>query len=80
MWMRPDWSKCQSSSIWGVFWMNQVQMMPSGRKAVDAIRSLINARGLQLEEFFALALLYDSETMKWREKERAVQIDNFEGG
>ena len=43
-------------SIRGVFWMNQVQMeqnavrkVVSGRRVAGAIRSLVNARGLQLE-------------------------------
>ena len=29
MWMVCNWSKSQCSNIWGVFWMNQVQMLPS---------------------------------------------------
>ena len=59
----------------------------SGRKVACAIRSLINARSLQLEYahvlhegLFVSVLLYGSETMIWREKERsrirAVQTDN----
>ena len=29
MWIGLDWSKCQSSNILGVFWMNQMQMIPN---------------------------------------------------
>ena len=53
-----------------------------------AIRSLINFRGLQLEWARVLhetllvpVLIYGSETMLWKEKERsrigAVQMDNL---
>ena len=31
------------------FWMIQIQMVPSGRKDASAIRSLLNARSLQIE-------------------------------
>ena len=62
----------------------------SERKVVGAIRSLISARGLQLEcvrvlleELLMRVLLYGSETMIYREKEgsriRAVQMDNLRG-
>ena len=62
----------------------------SGRKIAGAIRSLVNARNLQLECVRALhesllvpVLTYGSETMIWREKERsgiwAVQVDNLRG-
>ena len=55
-----------------------------------AIRSLINSRGLQLEWARVLhetllvpVLIYGSETMLWKEKERsrirAVQMDNLGG-
>ena len=27
--MVHDWSKCHSSNIWDVFWVNQVQMLPN---------------------------------------------------
>ena len=64
--------------------------MTSGRKAAGAIRSLVNARGLQLEcarvlpEALLVPLpLHGSETMIWREKEgfivRAIQMDNLRG-
>ena len=50
--------------------MNQVQMLPSGRKVAGAIRSLINARDLQLqcvrvlhEGLLVPILLYGSETL-----------------
>ena len=49
--------------------------MASGRRVADAIRSLINARDLELEcarvlnETLLLpVLMYGSETMLWREK------------
>ena len=64
--------------------------MASGRRVAGAIRSLVNARSLQLEcaRVFHESLLvpfltYCSETVIWREKERsrirAVQLDNFRG-
>ena len=27
--LKRDWTKCQSSNIWVVFWMNRVQMLPT---------------------------------------------------
>ena len=62
----------------------------SGRMVAGAIRSLINARDLQLESFRVLhetllvpVFMYGSETMIWREKERSimryVQMDNLRG-
>ena len=62
----------------------------SGRKAAGAIRCLVNTRGLYLdcarvlhERLFVPVLLYGSETMIWREKERsrirAVQVENLSG-
>ena len=62
----------------------------SGRKVTDAIRSLVNARGLELEWAWALhesllvpVLTNSSETMIWKEKEksriRAVQMENLRG-
>ena len=64
--------------------------MASGRRFAGAIRSLVNARDLQLECARVLhetlvvpVLLYSSETMLWKEKERsrvrAVQMDNLRG-
>ena len=61
--------------------------MASGR-VVGAISSLVNVRDLQLERVRVLhetllvpVLMYGSETMLWREKERsrvrAVQMDNL---
>ena len=55
-----------------------------------AIRSLVNARDLQLqcavvlhETLLVPALMYGSETMLWKKKERfrirAVQMDNIRG-
>ena len=50
----------------------------SGRKAAVAIRSMVNAMGLQLkcarvlyEALIMLGLLYGSETVVWGEKERS---------
>ena len=65
-------------------------MVVSGRKIAGAIRSLVNARSLQLqcamvlnESLLVPVLTYGSETMIWREKERprirAVQMDNLRG-
>ena len=62
----------------------------SGRRVAGAIRSLVNTRSLQLECAIGLhelllvsVLIYGSETMIWKEKERsrirAVQMDNFRG-
>ena len=62
----------------------------NGRRVAGAIRSLVNARSLQLECARVLheSLLvpvptHGSETMVWREKERsrnwAVQMDNLRG-
>ena len=62
----------------------------SGRRVSDAIRSLVNARTLQLEcaRVFHESLLvpvftYGNETMIWREKERSrirgVQMNNLRG-
>ena len=62
----------------------------SGRRVADAIRSLVNAKSLRLEFASVLheslllpVLMYGSETMIWKEKERcrirAVQMDNFRG-
>ena len=53
--MRCDWSKCQSSNIWDV--LNESgtddaecrKKVVSGRNVANAIRSLVNTRGLQLE-------------------------------
>ena len=60
--------------------MNQGQMrvccrkVVSGRRVAGAIRSLVNARGLQLEcakvlhdSLLVPVLMYGSETMIWRE-------------
>ena len=62
----------------------------SGRRVACAIRFLDNGRDLQLEcarvlfeTFLEPVLLYDSETMLWKEKEnsrvRVVQMDNLRG-
>ena len=62
----------------------------SRRGVAGAIRSLVNARDLHLEcarvlheTLLVPVLLYDSETMLWKEKERsrlrAVQMDNLRG-
>ena len=62
--------------------------MASGRKVAGALRSLVNARDLQIEcarvlnETLLLPVLTcGSETMLWKEKERsrirAVQMENL---
>ena len=62
----------------------------SGRRVEGAIRSLVNARSLQLEcarvvykSLLVYVLIYGSETMLWKEKERSrisnVQMDNLRG-
>ena len=50
----------------------------SGRRVAGAIRSLVNARNLQLEcarvlheSLLVIVLMYGSETMIWKEKERS---------
>ena len=64
--------------------------MESGRRVAGAIRSLVNARSLQLERARVLhesllvpVITSGSETMIWREKERskirAVQMENLSG-
>ena len=64
--------------------------MASARRVAGAIRSLVNARDLQLEcsrvlreTLFVPVLIYRSERMIWKEKERyrirAVQMDNLRG-
>ena len=94
--MGSHWSMCQNLNTWGVldesgtdevvFWRKVV----SGRKVAGTIRSLVNARGLQLECASVLydallmpVLIYCSDTMIWKRKKRsrirAVQIDNLRG-
>ena len=62
----------------------------SGRRVAGAIRSLVNTRDLQLkcarflhETLLVPVLMYGSETIIWREKERcrvrAVQMENLRG-
>ena len=61
----------------------------SGRRVAGTIRSLVNVRSLPLEcrffhePLFIPVLMYSSETMIWKEKERsrirAVQVDNLRG-
>ena len=64
--------------------------MASGRRVAGAIRSLVNARDLQLEcarvlheTLLVPVLMYGSETMLRKEKERfrvrTVQMDNLRG-
>ena len=76
--------------------MNQEKMrqcsrkVAIGRRVVGVIRSLVDARSLQLEcakvlheSLLAPVLTYSSETMVWREKETsriwAIQMDNLRG-
>ena len=62
----------------------------SGRRVAGAIRSLVNGRYLQLEcarvlheTLLVPLLMYGSETILWKEKERSrartVQMDNLRG-
>ena len=62
----------------------------SGRRVPGAIRSLVHARDLQFEydrvlheSLLVPILMYSSETMKWKEKERfrirTVQMNNLRG-
>ena len=56
----------------------------SGRRVASAIRSQVNeSNGVQHEILFVPVLMYGSETMLWKEKERsrirAVQMDNLRG-
>ena len=64
--------------------------MANERRVAGAIRSLINARDFQLEFARVLhetllvpVLMYASETILWKEKERsrirAIQMDNLRG-
>ena len=64
--------------------------MASGRRDAGAIRSLVNAMGLQLEYTRLLneslllpVLIYGSETIIWKEEERpgisVVQMDSLRG-
>ena len=64
--------------------------MVSRRRVTGTIRSLVNVKGLQLEHGRVLhelllisVLLYSSEKMIWKEKERsriwAVQMEDFRG-
>ena len=64
--------------------------MASGRRVAGTTRSLVNARGLQLEcvkvlqeTLLVSILIYGRETMLWKEKEissiRVVHMDNLRG-
>ena len=61
-------------NIWYVLLINEIQI-------AIAIRSLVNARSLQLEcarilheVLLMFVLLYGNETMIWREKERSRML------
>ena len=76
-----------------MFWTNQVRdeaecsrKVASGRRVPGAIRSLVNARSLQLEctkvsdeSLLVLVLMYGSKSIIWRRRFRikAVQMDNL---
>ena len=53
------------------------------RKVAEAIKSLVNAKDLQLEALLIPVLLYGSEAMVWRKEEssrtKAVQMDSLRG-
>ena len=72
-----DWTKCSKKGV-------------SGRRVAGAIRSLVNARDLQLEcarflheTLLVPVLMYVRDTILWKEKKRsrirAVQMDNLRG-
>ena len=56
--------------------------MASGRRVACPLRSLVNSRDLH-ETFLVPVLMYGSETMLWKERERSrirgVQMDNLKG-
>ena len=68
-------------NIWGVLKKSGTECsrkIASGRKVAGAIRSLVNVRNLQIEYarvlheiLIVLVLMYGSETILWREKERS---------
>ena len=78
----------QNSGIWdGAECSRKVE---SGMRVAGAIRSLVNARDLQLEcvrvfhkTLLVPVLMHGSETILWREKEksrvRAVHMDKLRG-
>ena len=86
--MEHDWSMCQSSNIWNVFWIYQVHILSSEcrRKVVSAriacaIKSLINVMGLQLEcarvlqnSLLVPVLLYDSEVKHVKRKGKVLGL------
>ena len=87
----------RNSNIWDVFWTRsgtdraeRSRKVASEKGVAGTIRSIVNVRDLQLECFrvlhetlFIAVLMYGSETMLWKEKERcrikAVQMDNLRG-
>ena len=82
--------KVSESKYLGLCFAECRRKVASGWKVAGAIRSLISARGLQLECVRMLhegllvpVLLYGSETVIWGEKDRcrirAVQMDNHRG-
>ena len=73
MGMGHDWSKCQSSNIWGVLDESGTDNAKCHRKVASGRK--VNARNLQLEYAKMLhetllmpVLLYGSETLIWREE------------
>ena len=89
--MGCDCSMCQNLNTWDVFWMNLChRKVASGKRVAGVIRSLVNARYLQLdcarvlhETLLVPLLIYGSETMLGKGKERseirAIQMDNLRG-
>ena len=74
----------------GTDWAECSRKVANGGRVAGAIRSLINARDLQLECARVLretllipVLMYGSETVLWKEKKRsrirAVQMNNLRG-
>ena len=64
-----------------MFWVTSTGVSVCHSKSVVTIRSLVNARGLH-EALLMPVLLFGSETMIWKEKERlrikAVQVPTSE--
>ena len=73
-------------NAWDLFWTNS-RKVASGKRIAGDIRAMVNARSLQFEcarvlheSLVVPVLMYGSQTMIWREKERsrisAAMMDN----
>ena len=72
----------------GIEWAECSRKVASVRRVASVIRSLVNARDLQIEcarilhkTFLVPVLTFGTETMLWEERSRirAVQMDNLRG-